>query len=720
MYAPDPKLYYSASARISALKDEIASRRRVTYPTEAPKQLLDVLEKSCVRLQSLADLHLADWRQGVKDKSSIEETFGFLNTGIGKIAEYFGIFDSAGFEKAQPEIALPLEILVNHHIPRSKERNHQFIFHATHELNFYYRHFYQDLRKSLMFMDSEEAEDFFRGLPDHIALVSLAALERDNIFSMIVLLHELAHYYDQSQDPVLSQVELMPSNQALKDWVEEAKSIKYVPDFLRRRFPDVTKIPAEVLEFWLRYVIVTRTATARIWMRELLADMVAARMGGFAFYLTLKKFLSLFDFKVGGDYPPNYRRFHAVAQMLFDPSEGIERLLDAERVCAQFPEFRETVSMVISEARKDFKGDDVHADAKRPKPTATVSPEEKAEYLEYQARVILESVIREPLIRLLERIKADFPQERCCALSERILEAARYLIERVPPAQLQGASIFTTANWVRVEEILCAAWLAWLKELVPDEPTTKWTERRNVTSRLALRAIELSDYLRRHVADEKDEVERHRRQGEKEMQDLGEASAAASRAGVVGRRELLAAMIQRPLEERLVIMPLLDAAQIGEASIDLRLGNGFILVRPTRTLRIQVTPKDIRAPGEFNERVSLPYQKEIVLHPGEFILGSALEYICLPRDMMAYVIGRSSLGRLGLIIATATHVAPGYKGTLTLELSNVGTVPVELQPRIPIAQLVFHSLREPVETPYHKRGSFTYSTGPTMPKLGYF
>ena len=117
---------------------------------------------------------------------------------------------------------------------------------------------------------------------------------------------------------------------------------------------------------------------------------------------------------------------------------------------------------------------------------------------------------------------------------------------------------------------------------------------------------------------------------------------------------------------------------------------------------------------EFQEQIQLRPKGNIILHPNQFILGSTLEYISLPNDVMGYVLGKSSLGRTGLVIATATHVAPGYIGTITLELSNLGTVPLSLYPTMPIAQLVFHRLCSPVKKGY--AGAYAYSTGPAFSK----
>jgi dCTP deaminase len=121
----------------------------------------------------------------------------------------------------------------------------------------------------------------------------------------------------------------------------------------------------------------------------------------------------------------------------------------------------------------------------------------------------------------------------------------------------------------------------------------------------------------------------------------------------------------------IVITPLLDQDQIQDSSIDVRLGNEFIVIRKTR-----LTSLDLRRDREtfsqqlhgYQVRTRIEYGKEFVLHPGQLVLGATLEYIRLPSNVAAYVIGKSSWGRMGLIIATATAIAPGYCGTPTLEI----------------------------------------------------
>lgn len=719
MYAPDPELYYSTSARLQWLKAEIARLRLAPYPTDSPHKLLLVLDRSCDRLQELANLHLEDWHAGSKDRGSVEDALRFLHHSIGLIGEYLSIFDTAGFAKARPEIALPLELLIHERIPAAK--GDQFIFYATHDFNFFYKHVYRALTGLLFFLDDAEEQEFFRDLPGHIALIAFAAIERDNIFTLIILLHELAHYYDQSQSPPLSRMELATRLDpgALEDWVREAKEIGFVPDFLARQLNVKTAadVPSDVLDFGLTFSILLRVAAAEIWLRELTADIVATRFGGVAFYLTAKKFLGFFPFRHGSAYPANYRRYHEIARVLPDPADGIEKATRADVLCARLPGFAGTTSKVLESIRGDYKTGDVHAEFKRDKPGLTAPMVDKQAYLDYLALQILEKAIDADLQRVRDAARRVFPPEKCCALSERLLHAANYLIERIPPAQTLGERLFEAGNWLKVDEIMAGAWLAWLHECGPAEDPQKWGDRRRITSRLTLRAIELSNYTQRHFAEEEKKVRKNLKEIQEELKATPEGDSAIGKQGVLTRKEILLAMTKRSPADMLVITPMLDAEQIGEASVDVRLGNGFIAVRQARTKGITVTPSRILGPGDYKEEIVLSYDGKIVLHPGEFMLGSTLEYICVPPDMMAYVIGRSSLGRLGLIIATATHVAPGFKGTLTLELSNLGTVPIELTPRIRIAQLVFHRTAEPVVTPYHRRGTYAYTIGPQMPSL---
>jgi len=167
--------------------------------------------------------------------------------------------------------------------------------------------------------------------------------------------------------------------------------------------------------------------------------------------------------------------------------------------------------------------------------------------------------------------------------------------------------------------------------------------------------------------------------------------------------------------KRLTVTPLLDPKQIGDATIDVRLGNEFIVIRHTNLASVDPAERrEIRKNiGRYQERVYAAYGDKFILHPRQFVLGSTLEYIGVPLDLAAQVMGRSSWGRLGLIIATAIAVAPGFKGAITFELINYGQAPLVLYPGLVIAQIAFETTTSEVEY----RGRYSYPTGPEFSKI---
>ena len=115
----------------------------------------------------------------------------------------------------------------------------------------------------------------------------------------------------------------------------------------------------------------------------------------------------------------------------------------------------------------------------------------------------------------------------------------------------------------------------------------------------------------------------------------------------------------------------------------------------------------------LTELVEIEGDEPFILHPGEFVLGSTLERIALPDDLVARLEGKSSLGRLGLLIhSTAGFIDPGWDGHVTLELSNVANLPITIYPEMKIGQLSFVQLLEPAEQPYGSSGARLEVPGP--------
>jgi len=159
--------------------------------------------------------------------------------------------------------------------------------------------------------------------------------------------------------------------------------------------------------------------------------------------------------------------------------------------------------------------------------------------------------------------------------------------------------------------------------------------------------------------------------------------------------------------KKLVVEPLEDEeVQIQPAWIDLRLGNRF------RVFRITSTPFiDTKTNSEAQtEKFSIEDEKPFIIHPGEFILGSIKEYIKMPDDLMGVVDGRSSLGRLGIVVhSTSASINPGWEGEFVLEITNIGKMPVAVYPGQRIAKLVLHKLSSPAERPYNLRKEAKYN-----------
>jgi len=153
----------------------------------------------------------------------------------------------------------------------------------------------------------------------------------------------------------------------------------------------------------------------------------------------------------------------------------------------------------------------------------------------------------------------------------------------------------------------------------------------------------------------------------------------------------------------LVVIPTIDPErQYGTNGIDLRLGSSFLVHKPTRYTHIIPTPDNDESKNqlsEFYETVDIPINKQFILHPHQFVLASTLEYICLPFDYYGLVLGRSTWGRLGLNIATATEVQAGFRGCLTLELRNLGETPLPLTIGTRIAQICLIKIPEGINTP---------------------
>lgn len=163
----------------------------------------------------------------------------------------------------------------------------------------------------------------------------------------------------------------------------------------------------------------------------------------------------------------------------------------------------------------------------------------------------------------------------------------------------------------------------------------------------------------------------------------------------LGRGQLISRMRKGDLS----ISPLLSPTQIGAASVDLRMGTVVMVVRargsshvdPNESKRAILSSEHAREVvlQQKHERYELPFKSKFLLHPGTLALVPTLEWVAVPLDLIGAVTARSTWAREGLSIATATLIEPGYKGIVTLELANLGEIPISLYPGLELAQITF-------------------------------
>jgi len=175
--------------------------------------------------------------------------------------------------------------------------------------------------------------------------------------------------------------------------------------------------------------------------------------------------------------------------------------------------------------------------------------------------------------------------------------------------------------------------------------------------------------------------------------------------------------IRRELASGRVRIEPYDPADLQPSSVDLHLDRSFRVFRNNRYAFI-----DVRQPQpDLTELLSVDDEEPFILHPGEFVLGQTLEWVELPDDLVARLEGKSSLGRLGLLIhSTAGYVDPGWKGNLTLELSNVANLPIALYYGMRIGQISFFRMSSPVERPYGTRELGSKYQGQSQPTASAF
>lgn len=162
-------------------------------------------------------------------------------------------------------------------------------------------------------------------------------------------------------------------------------------------------------------------------------------------------------------------------------------------------------------------------------------------------------------------------------------------------------------------------------------------------------------------------------------------------------------------QKRIVITPSLDLkTQLGSCSIDLRLGNTFRVFEHSKHAYIDPFKKGMGS--DVTREIQVRDGESFIIQPGDFVLATTEEYIEVPDDLTGRLEGRSSIGRLGVVIhSTAANIECGFRGHIALELANMGKMPVALYPGMRICSLSFEQLSSPADVPYYKKKGAKYA-----------
>ena len=161
------------------------------------------------------------------------------------------------------------------------------------------------------------------------------------------------------------------------------------------------------------------------------------------------------------------------------------------------------------------------------------------------------------------------------------------------------------------------------------------------------------------------------------------------------------------------------AEQLGSCSLDLRLSNVFRVFNHSHFP--YVDPRESYKDESLMKKIEVEGERPFIMQPHDFVLASTIESIELPDDLLGRLEGRSSLGRLGIIVhSTAAVFDPGWRGNATMEIGNLGRMPVALYPGMRVCSMTFEQLSTPADVPYYRKKGAKYvgQKEPEMSKIG--
>jgi len=533
--------------------------------------------------------------------------------------------------------------------------------------------------------DKERRRKFSSLPPQQVAILSFAGLDTHDTLLYPLLAHELGHFIDLSQPtPISSSPTVNKAARIREDEVRLIFEQHLGPGVFSAR--DITTS---------HKMLVSRVSVA---LQEIVADLLATRMMGIAYFVAHSEFLKTLALwpqptLTNSGYPGIRYRLRLVLEHLL-ASDGCDfrgfvsrYLTDSETLVSQIAV---GLTRYLSSWERRFAT----------VPTVPVTPLNP--FTEALNQLAVQAVERAHS-ELLKLAKQVIPQERCCNIGPNFFERIRLLDQHLPPS----CPAETPASFA---EIMAAAWayqILFGEEREHAKPKQAEQNEEYVRiCQLVLKAIELiqtggGDEITRQVSSSLE-------------------NSPLLKSGTLSGPDFIA-RLQLPLghNQRLSVIPFKKEA-VNAASLDVHLGKWFVVARRTRLSSVKLGDKagESLLMSVGREEVFVSEGQTFLIHPGDLLLGATLEFIALPPDTMALVEGKSGLGRLGLLVATATTIAPGFHGVVVLELANTGTVPLELVPGRAIAQLVLQVMTNPVPEELLYRGKYYCQIKPWQSRRG--
>ena len=718
VYSPSASaVAYQACSLVEAL-EEITHEE---YPPEAC-QIRDVLLSiACYVRDQLWIMNKSEEPDSIPKESKIQRVLS-LGDIVQELYSYLRYLRASIPIQTPPSIQLALSQLTNLYYPSRKDNKPICLVRPQWKYNLTCVTITWDLKKILSKIDVlDPEEELGKGLtplqfgtvlwknyrnelpaekqnklpkkpPRQLATLSFAGLDTHDTLLYPLLAHELGHFIDFSDDP--------PYN--IRDPIKKISAIKYsdVRNILKNYFDkaDLDKNAHKYL-----YELNERTAVC---IKEILADLLATRMLGLGFFAAHSEFLKTLTKEkwypiIGKEgYPGLKFRLSIILNYLLSSryvgnlSSFFSRYDNQESkdLLRYLEKWRDRVGNNTSSKITDPVEAKLKKSAEESKyrdSTATTETDQ----VEMELNNLAENAVQDTVKHLITAAEQLIPNKTCARLTESFFERIKYLRFELPPSipneHTQAYAEIMAASWAY--QILYGERIENRKEKLEER-----LEEYRKTCRLVLKAIELIPPTTRSASDNiPSDVPRKGLNSSKKAAQPIDRKVLFQR-GVLERHNIQH-RISIPIEHpsHLGVVPY-DPDSVKHASLEVHLGNWFSFARRMKLGSIQPwrenDKKLLRTVGR--EKVFVPSDgvEKLLLHPGDLVLGVTKEFFSLPGDIMAFVEGKSGLGRLGLIVATASQVAPGFHGVIVLELANTGTVPLELIPEKPIAQLVFQTV----------------------------